>query len=163
MYQHKVLSTCYRFLLSQEDAEDTAQEVFIEVFKSIKNYRQEANLGTWIYRIAITKSLDELKKRRRKKRISSFGKLLGLDDVIPWVEDKNRHDKNFENQDQWEQLLKALNFLPDNQRIALTLSKVEDFSIAEIADIMQLSITAVDALIYRAKQKLRVVLVNWKD
>ena len=80
-YSSRVMNTCYRFLLNQHDAEDIAQEVFIEVYQSIGSFRQEAKLSTWIYRIAVTKCLDELKKRQRKKRFVTIGKVLHLDEV----------------------------------------------------------------------------------
>ena len=85
LYGNKVLNTCYRFLLDKEDAEDISQEVFIEVFQSIKTFRSDSKLSTWIYRIAVTKSLDEIKKRNRKKRIISLGKMLHLDDIADWI------------------------------------------------------------------------------
>ena len=65
-YRNKVLNTCNRFLIDKQDAEDASQEVFIEVFRSIHSFRSESKLSTWIYRIAVTKSLDALKKRKRK-------------------------------------------------------------------------------------------------
>lgn len=68
-----VFNICYRFLLNKEDAEDISQEVFIEVFHSIHQFRREAKLSTWLYRIAVTKSLDEIKRLKRKKRYSSGG------------------------------------------------------------------------------------------
>ncbi|MFV8354456.1 RNA polymerase sigma factor [Flavobacterium sp. XS2P14] len=70
LYRIRVINTCYRFLLNKDDAEDVSQEVFIEVFQSIQSFRGDSKLSTWIFRIAVTKSLDEIKKRNRKKRIS---------------------------------------------------------------------------------------------
>ena len=69
--------------LNTQDAEDISQEVFVEVFQSLPNFRGDAQLSTWIYRIAVTKCLDELKKRKRK-RVSSFGRLLHIDDMLDW-------------------------------------------------------------------------------
>jgi RNA polymerase sigma-70 factor, ECF subfamily len=162
VYQRKVLATCYRFLLNQEDAEDIAQEVFIEVFNTIRQFRHDAALGTWIYRIAVTKSLDELRKRSRKKRISSIGKLLGLEDIAHWIAEKTRPDTDLEEKDNWTALSEVLNTLPDNQRIAFTLSKIDDFSHIEIAEIMQTSPMAIDSLVYRAKQNLKIALADWQ-
>ena len=70
IYQARVINTCFRFLFTQEDAEDISQEVFIEVYQSISSFRADSQLSTWIYRIAVTKCLDEIKRRNRKKRIS---------------------------------------------------------------------------------------------
>ncbi len=71
-YSHDVISTCYSFLSSNEEAEDVAQEVFIEVYKSVRHFRKKSDLNTWIYRISINKSLDFLRKQKRKKRIADL-------------------------------------------------------------------------------------------
>lgn len=155
LYQKKVLNICYRFLLNREDAEDVSQEVFVEVYHSIRNFREDSKLSTWIYRIAVTKSLDEIKKQSRKKRITSFGKTLGIDKITLWMAGNDRPDKSLEEDEGMALLMKALNRLQENQRIALTLSKIEGYSNTEIAEIMQTSLTAVDSLIYRGKQNLK--------
>jgi len=158
LYQKKVLNLCYRFLLDRVEAEDVSQEVFLEVFRSIHNFREDSSLSTWIYRIAISKSLDELKKKSRKKRITSFGKTLRLDKVAHWLVGSERPDQKMEDQEGFSQLMNALNHLHESQRIALTLSKIEGYSNTEIAEIMQTTLTAVDSLIYRAKQSLKIIL-----
>ena len=71
-----VINACYGLLGNVEDAEDVAQDVFIEVYKSIHRFRKESDLNTWIYRIAINKSLDLLRKRKRKKRIGDLRALF---------------------------------------------------------------------------------------
>ena len=159
-YQKTVLNICYRFLLSKEDAEDITQEVFIEVFHSIRSFRADSKLGTWIYRIAVSKSLDEIKRRSRKKRISSIGKTLGIESIAHLLTGSDRPDQRLEENEGLELLLKALNRLHESQRIALTLSKMEGYSNAEIAEIMQISVIAVESLVYRAKQNLKSILTQ---
>jgi len=158
VYQRTVLNTCYRFLLSKEDAEDISQEVFIEVYHSIGSFREDSKLSTWIYRIAVTKSLDEIKRKSRKKRITSIGKTLGLEKITHWVTGTERPDKTLEDREDLDLLLLALNRLHESQRIALTLSRIEGYSNTEIAEIMQTSLSAVESLIYRAKQNLKLFL-----
>ncbi len=77
-YSHKIISTCHSFINSTADAEDIAQEVFLEVYRSIQQFRSEADLDTWIYRIAVNKSLDFLRKKKRKKRIADLRELFLL-------------------------------------------------------------------------------------
>ena len=154
-YSRKVVNICYRFLLNRDDAEDIAQEVFIEVFYSLKKFRGDSKLSTWIYRIATCRSMDEIKKQNRKKRFTSIGKAIGLDQIAHWVSSNERPDRTMEEKENLSALMKALNALPENQRVALTLSKIEGYSNTEIAEIMQTSLTAVDSLIYRAKQNLK--------
>lgn len=158
LYQKKILNICYRFLMNRADAEDVSQEVFLEIYHSIANFKENSKLSTWIYRIAVSKSLDELKKKSRKKRITSIGKTLGLEKVVLWVAGMDRPDKAMEENEDLEILMKALNKLHESQRIALTLSKIEGYTNSEVAEIMQISLTAVDSLIYRAKQNLRIFL-----
>jgi len=145
-------------LLDREDAEDISQEVFIEIFQSIKSFRGDSKLSTWIYRIAVTKSLDELKKRNRKKRITSLGKLLHLEDVANWISGGNMPDKALKEKENMKEIMTALNSLPENQRVAFTLSKIDGFTNKEIAEIMNTSTIAVETLISRAKKKVIVEL-----
>ena len=70
LYQVHVLNTCYRFVLNREDSEDIAQEVFVEVYRSMAKFEGKSKLSTWIYQIAVNKSLDFIRKERRKKRSS---------------------------------------------------------------------------------------------
>jgi RNA polymerase sigma-70 factor (ECF subfamily) len=102
--------------------------------------------------------LDELKKQSRKKRITSLGKTLGLEKIALWMAGTDQPDKSIEDREDLDQIMKALNRLHESQRIALTLSKIEGYSNAEIADIMQTTQTAVESLIYRAKQNLKIFL-----
>ena len=127
-YKHRVINTCYRFLLDKNDAEDVSQEVFIEVFQSIKSFKGNSKLSTWIFRIAVTKSLDEIKKRNRKKRISSLDQLLRLDDLSNLISGEKMPDSDLIASDNMQQINKALNQLPDSQIIAFTLSKMDGFS-----------------------------------
>ena len=157
-YQRTVLNICYRFLLNKEDAEDVAQEVFIEVYHSINKFRGDSTLSTWIYRIATTKSLDEIKKKNRQKRITSIGELFGIELIAHWAASKERPDITLEEKEGLSLLMKALNNLPESQRVALTLSKVQGYSNSEVAEIMETTLTAVDSLIYRAKQNLKSFL-----
>lgn len=153
-YKDKVLNTCYRFLLNRQDAEDAAQEVFIEVFQSIHSFRGDARLSTWIYRVAVTKCLDEIKKRKRKKRISSVGRVLGLDEVAAWLTGGKKADTALQVKESMREMAGALNSLPDNQRVAFTLSKIEGYTNAEIAAILKTTNVAVESLIHRARKKL---------
>ena len=65
-YQQKVFGTCISFIPNKEDAEDVAQEVFLEVFKSISKFKSNAKLSTWIYKITTNKCLDFIRKKKRK-------------------------------------------------------------------------------------------------
>jgi len=163
-YSLQVINTCYKFLLNKEDAEDLAQEVFVEVYLSIHSFRGEAKLSTWIYRIAVTKSLDEIKKRNRKKRIISFANKIHLEDVASWLIFPENPEDSLHTKDKMKEVYKLLNTLPDNQHVAYTLSKIEGYTNIEISEIMNISISSVESLNFRAKKKinksLEVILRN---
>lgn len=160
LYSYKVLNTCYMFLLNRSDAEDVAQEVFIEVYQSIKSFRGDSSLSTWIYRIAVTKSLDEIKKRNRKKRLSEFGKVLHLDEIAEWLSGGSMPDSSLHEEEKMKEVMNALNTLPDNQRIAFTLSRIDGYGNEEIAAMMNTTVEAVESLVYRAKRKISAELEN---
>lgn len=156
-HQEMVLNTCYRFVLNREDAQDLAQEVFIEVHRSLDRFREESKLSTWIYRIAVTKSLDHLRKLKRKKRFSSIKRIIGVDDPadsIPAPERENPADA-LADKERVAVLQVALDSLPDSQKAAFLLSKQDGYSNQEIADILQTTIPAVESLVHRAKKSLQ--------
>ena len=157
-YRQTVVNVCFRIMLNTEDAEDIAQEVFIEVFFSINKFRGASKLSTWIHRIAVSKCLDEIKKRNRKKRIAMFGKTTGLDEVVHWLSGNDFADAHIIHSEELEKLDIALNKLPENQRIALALSKIEGLSNAEISEILEKSVSSIDSLVFRAKQNLLINL-----
>jgi len=156
----KVLNTCYRFLLDKQDAEDLSQEIFLQIHQSLPKFRGEAKLSTWIYRITISKCLDEIKSRKRKKRITSIGKFVALEKVAFWLLGNEHSDQQLLLDESMRNITNALDRLPDNQRIAFTLSKMEGYSNTEIAEIMQTSNIAVETLISRAKKKMMQALSN---
>jgi len=162
-YQNKVINTCYGFLHNKEDAEDVAQEVFIEIYQSIAGFREEAKLSTWIYRISVTKSLDFIRKKTRKKRFGHIRNILGLNrqvEQIPAPPGANP-ETNLEHQERARILQEAVDSLAENQKIAITLSKYDGFSNKEIAGIMGTSVSSVEALIHRAKKNLQKKLYQY--
>jgi RNA polymerase sigma-70 factor (ECF subfamily) len=151
--KNKVLNTCYRFLFNREDAGDISQEVFIEVFRSIGSFRQEADLATWIHRIAVNKSLDFIRKKNRKKRISEIKNFFNLDHVAAETKTLGEFDpaRKMEQEERLRIMQEAINRLPEKQGIAFTLSKCDGFGNHEIAAVMGLTLSATDALVHRAK------------
>jgi RNA polymerase sigma-70 factor (ECF subfamily) len=164
-HQKKVLNTCFRFVNNKEDAEDLAQEVFVEVYKSITSFRGESKISTWIYRIAVTKSLDFIRKKKRKKRFSILKKVFSDDTLTDEIADnKNLHpDNKIEELDRIRILNNALESLPENQRCAFTLSKYDEMSYKEIAEILNTTVPAVESLIHRAKSNLKKKLHKYYE
>jgi RNA polymerase sigma factor (sigma-70 family) len=156
LFQNRVFNTALSLLQHHTEAEDIAQEVFIQVFRSVQNFKGESLLSTWIYRITVTKSLDHLRSKKRKKRFGFLNKLFG-DNNLPMYEpaDFNHPGVLHENKEDAAILFKIINQLPEKQRTAFILNKVEDLSYREIAAILNTSESAVDSLLQRAKQNLR--------
>jgi RNA polymerase sigma-70 factor (ECF subfamily) len=160
LYQEKVLNTCYGFVHNRLDAEDLAQEVFIEVFRSVKRFKGNAKLSTWIYRIAVNKSLDFIRKKKRKKRFAILQSLFrfsheGGEQELPVSE---HPQSELERNERIRILNLAIDSLPQTQKAAITLSKYEGFSNREIAEILQTSVSAVESLLHRGRKNLYIKL-----
>ena len=152
----RVFNTALGLLQQQQDAEDIAQEVFIQVYRSIGQFKGESLLSTWIYRITVTKSLDHLRSKKRKKRFGFVRSLFG-DNNQPIIEPGDFVHPGIiqEKKEDAAMLFSMIEELPENQRTAFILNKVEDLSYREIADILKTTESAVDSLLQRAKQNLR--------
>lgn len=156
IYQDRVFNTALGFLQNHTDAEDVAQEVFIQVYRSIHQFREGSLLSTWIYRITTTKSLDHLRSKKRKKRFGFITNLFGEDNKpVHETYDFNHPGILQENKEAAAILFGLVSGLPENQRTAFILHKVEELPYREIAAILHTSEAAVDSLLQRAKQNLR--------
>jgi len=156
--QEKVRNTCFRYVNNVEDSDDIAQEVFIQVYESMPQFREEAQISTWVYRIAVNKSLDFLRSKTRKKRfgkLTSLFKSSGEGEEIIEIPSYGTPEQELEDKERKEVLDWALSKLPDNQKTAIILSKYQGFSNKEITEIMDMSLSAVEALMHRGKKSLQ--------
>ena len=156
-YQKQVVNTCFGIVHNTEDAEDIAQEVFIEVFRSVQNFRADSKLSTWLYRIAVNRSLNFIRDNKRKKWFQSFEDTVFAKNAqvnIPAGHHETPSEE-LENTQRATILHEAIDSLPDNQKTAFTLNKYEDLSYKEISEVMDLSVSSVESLIHRAKLKLQ--------
>lgn len=155
----RVYNTVLGLMQHAEDAEDVAQEVFVSVYQHVGRFRGDAKLSTWVYRIAVTKSLEALRKgsRKRERLTESIsedtGRLAAGSFHHPGVLAENR--------ERAVMLFKALNKLPENQKTAFVLHKTEGLSYAEISEVMELTLPSVESLIYRARQNLQKLLKQY--
>lgn len=158
-----VYNTSLGILQNTEDAEDIAQEVFIQVFHSVKEFKGDCKLSTWLYRITVTKSLDFLRAKKRKKRFGFMQNLFGEESNEPLVEQATfvHPGVQLENKERAGVLFAAIHKLPENQRVAFTLNKVEGLSYQEIAEVMQMTVSSVESLLFRAKGNLQKYLSNY--
>ncbi|MDZ4793118.1 MAG: RNA polymerase sigma factor [Bacteroidota bacterium] len=159
IYQDRVFNTAIGIVQNAEDAEDVAQEVFIQVYRSIHSFKGESKLSTWLYRIATTRALDLLRSRKSKKRFGFMQRLFGEgNEPLYELPDFNHPGVALDKKENSSKLFGAIAQLPDNQKTAFTLHKLEDLSYQEISEVMQTTVPAVESLMHRAKQNLRKIL-----
>ena len=157
-YKQPVMNLLFRTLPDATEAEDLAQHVFLQVFKSAHRYRVSAKFSTWLYTIARNLCLNEIRRRSRHPADS-------LDAVHPENEDQPARQyedsKNFLPpdlllQDELAQKIEeALAALPENQRTAILLFREDEMSYEEIARILGCSLSATKSLIHRGREVLK--------
>lgn len=163
LYQDKVYNTALGLVQNPHDAEDIAQEVFVLVFQKIAQFKGNATLSTWIYRITVHCALDFLRKQKRQKRFGIIQQIFGKQELEPISEIPVflHPGIQLENTERAAILFAAIEKLPDNQKTAFILHKLEAMSYAEIALVLETSVSAVDSLLSRAKQNLRKLLADY--
>lgn len=165
-YRHKVIKTAYYYLGNMEDAEDLAQEIFLEVVEGMKKFRRQSSMSTWIYRITVNRSLNALKKKKRMKSLfltdHRIGDDPGTSGRVEWPE---QPEKALAEAEQRRLLKEALAALPTRQRTVFILGKYEGLSYKEIAAITGFSHSSVESLMHRAgkniQQKLERYFTNF--
>ena len=163
-FQQKVFSTCISFVPNKEDAEDIAQDVFVEVFRSISKFKGDSKLSTWIYKITTNKCLEFIRKKNTKKRFGILKSIMGNDmpvDKTSYFTDMNHPGILLENKEKSETIFRAINQLPEAQKVVFTLCKIDGKSYEEVSDIMGKSISSVESLMFRAKKNLQDLLGNF--
>ena len=152
-----VFTLCFRLAGNREDAEDLTQEVFVKAWSSAREFRFQAELSTWLYRIAVNLYLD-------KARRSKFKRWLSLDSLStdqrkdsqkdPTAASRDNPGEWFERKETERILRRAMDGLPKRQKTALVLRHDGGFAYSEIAKMMNLSVASVESLIFRAKKAL---------
>jgi len=155
-----VYNIALNYLQNTEDAEEITQDVFIQVNGSLMKFEHNSTIKTWIYRITINKCLDFIKFKNSQKRWFIYGKKSNDEKDVLKLSNFDHPGIAIENQESAAVLFEIINQLTENQKTAFLLSKVEELSNAEIAAIMELSISSVESLIFRAKNKLKEKLSN---
>jgi RNA polymerase sigma-70 factor (ECF subfamily) len=158
-----VYNTCLGILQHASDAEDVTQDVFVQAYESIHQFKGDSKISTWLYRISVTKSLDLLRKKKRKKRFGYVQSLFGMNDEEIGITESNFYHPGveLENKERAAVFFKAIEKLPENQRIAFVLHKVEGLSYLEVAEIMSSSLSSVESLMHRAKSNLKKILADY--
>ena len=159
-YRKPLINFIYRFTSNPAESEDLAHEVFVRAFQSASKYEPRAAFSTWLYRIATNVALNYL--RDYKPQLSrSLDSALDTEEGTPRLEVRDRAalaDERLMAREKGLQIRRALASLPENQRLAVVLTKYQELSLKEAGEILNCSETAVKSLIFRAYTTLREAL-----
>jgi len=153
-YQKKVYRIAYGVVRRREDAHDIVQEVFIKLFRSIKNFRGKSQFYTYLYRMAMNTALDHVRKmkRTRSSSLDEEGSPQPADEI------ENRPDQILYQKELEEKLKEALEKLPSDQKATLIFREIEELSYQEIAETMGCSIGTVMSRLHYGRKKLQELL-----
>jgi len=162
-YQERIYATIYHMTSNHEDANDLAQETFIKAFQALKSFKGGSSFYTWLYRIAVNKTINFLKQRKNRSHMS----LNDLDfnaehdpDLVALVSDKTpRREANLA--ELQEKLNEAMQKLSEPHRLVVTLHDVQGLAHDEIAEIMDCNIGTVRSRLFYARQQLQAYLSDY--
>jgi RNA polymerase sigma-70 factor, ECF subfamily len=157
-YKQPVMNFVFRRLRDETEAEDLAQNVFLQVYKSRARYKQTAKFSTWLFTITHNLCLNELRRRSRHPAESLDESQAENEDQPPrQIEDKTQTaaPDNVLHGELSQKIDEALNELPDNQRSAILLCRQEDLSYEQIAKVLRCSLSATKSLIHRGRETLK--------
>jgi RNA polymerase sigma factor (sigma-70 family) len=162
-YQERIYATIYHMTSNHEDASDLAQESFIKAFQALKSFKGGSSFYTWVYRIAVNKTINFLKQRRNRVHMS----LNDLDfnaehdpDLVALISDRTpRRDVALS--ELQEKLNEAMQKLSEQHRLVVTLHDVQGLSHEEIAQIMDCNIGTVRSRLFYARQQLQAYLSDY--
>jgi RNA polymerase sigma-70 factor (ECF subfamily) len=148
-YQNMVFTIVLKIVENREDAEDITQEIFIKVFKSIQQFREDAEFSTWLYRIAYNTTLSELRKRKLF--------FTSIDDSLITINESFTEENNEEETEiKLQYLDKAMKKLPPDEIFLLTLHYMDGRSVEDISKISNLTVSNVKVKLHRIRKKLAV-------
>jgi RNA polymerase sigma-70 factor, ECF subfamily len=164
-YQKKIFNLAFRMIGNYEDAGDLAQEALIRIFKSISNFKEQSSLSTWIYRITTNVCLDEIRKKKNRKVLSldeeihiedgDMQRQIMSDDPLP--------DELMEKKELRQIINSAIDSLPEDQRLVITLRDIQGLSYDEIGRVLECPAGTVKSRINRARFALKNVLISKRE
>ncbi|MCG8604573.1 RNA polymerase sigma factor, partial [bacterium] len=156
-----------RYIGDREDAKDVCQKTFIKAYRNLKRLRDHDKFSTWLYQIAVNLCRDELKRRSRR----SFFSIEVLHDKHNGVESHLKEDpselrvlpdREVQNLDLRELLNRALQSIPEEQRIVIVMKQYQGLKFTEIADILEMSTNTAKSRMYYGLRAMRKVLNKWQ-
>lgn len=161
-HQHAVIGTVAKMLGNPSDAEDIAQQVFLRIWRNAKHYRPDAKFTTYIFTITRNLVFNETRRRGRKKEVSSDEREENSHRLLGDRPDR-QPDAELLQAELQQAVDAAIATLPDAQRMAVVLRRYEQCSYEEIAAVLNLTVSAVKSLLFRARTSLRETLRRYLD
>lgn len=164
-YQKKIFNLAYRILGNYDDAGDMAQEALIRIFRSIASFKEQSSFSTWVYRITTNVCLDEIRKKKNKKVISLDEEIRMEDGEMKRqiMSDDIQPDEAAELEELRTFVSDAINSLPEDQRLVITLRDIQGLSYEEISSVLDCPSGTVKSRINRARQALKNVLSTKRE
>jgi RNA polymerase sigma-70 factor (ECF subfamily) len=162
-YQERIYATVYHMTSNHEDANDLAQESFIKAYTALKSFKGDSSFYTWVYRIAVNKTINFLKQRKNKTSLSLNDLDFNVEndpDLVALVSDKTPR-RDIALAELQEKLNAAMQKLSDVHRMVVTLHDIQDLSHEEIADIMDCNVGTVRSRLFYARQQLQGFLSDY--
>ena len=148
-YRNSVLNFIYKYLGDRFGAEDLAQEVFLRVYSSSAEFEPRGKVSTWIFKIAYNLSMNEILRRKRLCLIADTVEENGIELAAP---------NPVDGLELKEILMDAIARLPEKQKAAVLLRVNEELSYSEIGNVLSVSVSSVESLLFRARENLRKML-----
>jgi RNA polymerase sigma factor (sigma-70 family) len=152
-YQERIYWHIRRMVVNHDDANDVVQNTFVKAWKGLDNFREDAQLYTWLYRIATNESLTFLEQQKKKASVS-------FDEVEAGLSNQLRAEKNFDaNKLEWKLQL-AIQQLPEKQRVVFTLRYYDEMPYEEMSRVLDTSEGALKASYHHAVKKIEDFILN---
>jgi len=154
-YKHMVFTLAMKILKNNEEAEEVSQDVFIKVYNALHTFKGDSKFSTWLYKIAYYQSLDYLKRQKRNLHTSSINSdieyhLSSVESALNGLEESERKLA----------IKRAIDKLPEDDAVVITLHYFEELSLKEIAEIMDIEANTVKVRLFRSRKRLAVFLKN---
>lgn len=169
-YSGRILNLAYRMTGDEEIARDLTQDIFLKVYEKLDTFEERSGIYTWIYRIGINHILNYLKKERRYQWLrildQPISEVIHEENVDPdfWGSSQEPGaDRKMEQHEREAIVRKMIQSLHEKYRLPLILFRYEELSYKEIAEVMHLSLSAVETRIHRANKQLIAKLEPWLD
>ncbi|GIN59019.1 RNA polymerase sigma factor SigW [Lederbergia ruris] len=161
LFKDKVFQLCYRMLGNRHEAEDIAQEAFVRAYINIHSFDQKKKFSTWLYRIATNLCIDRIRKKKPDYFLDA--EVAGTEGLTMYSQiaaEGKSPDSEVETLELQELVQREIMRLPDKYRIVVLLRYIDDLSLNEISEVLEMPLGTVKTRIYRAREALRKQLNN---